>query len=182
MAGWKIDRRNRLTTAEGQQLLDYAKANCDVTTYTLIFLILHTGLRIGEVHNLQVERDIEWHDFPGIHVRNGKGSKYRFIHVDPGVIKQLRKYLKGRTEGPLFFEYIRKLQRMWERAVKGAGLRNGTGPHSGRHCFAVKLLEAGHDLSTIRDLLGHENIQTTSTYLACDDKKMVRAVTGLWRK
>ncbi|MFZ2633749.1 MAG: tyrosine-type recombinase/integrase, partial [Desulfosalsimonadaceae bacterium] len=46
-----------------------------------------------------------------------------------------------------------------------AGIQKGKGIHTLRHCFATHLLEAGTDIYTIKEFMGHRSIETTMVYL-----------------
>jgi site-specific recombinase XerD len=140
---------------------------------------LYTGVRSNELRMLDAE-DVDF-EARTLFVRFAKRGKQRLVPLHSEAVAALEAHLQGRESGPLFhsnrgerISYDR-LHSLIREIGKLAGVP-WLHPHALRHSFAVSLLDAGVDLETIRDLLGHDDIKTTSIYLHCSTEKRRAAV------
>ena len=137
----------------------------------VLMLAYGAGLRISEVCSLQVS-DIDSQRMV-IHVRDGKGGKDRYVMLGDRLLGVLREYFRLTTpQGSFLFPGTKgaphlqpnTVQRMLQTVVATCGFSKRITPHVLRHCFATHLLEAGTDVRTIQQLLGHASIRTTARY------------------
>jgi integrase/recombinase XerD len=123
----------------------------------------------------------------------GKGGKTRLVPLGRRAARALTEWiedgrpsLKGAIARREVFLSNRGLpltrQGAWRIVhdhARAAGLPPGISPHTLRHSFASHLVEAGADLRSVQELLGHASIQTTQTYTHLDGER-VRAVHRLY--
>ena len=142
---------------------------------TLIIELLYaTGVRVSELVNIKI-KDINREE-KLIKVL-GKGNKERMVIYNNHTKKALDTYLKdvynyfnkksseylilNKNGTKLSERYIREII---NKKVSQASLDIKISPHTLRHTFATDILENGADLMTVKELLGHESLNTTSIY------------------
>ncbi|MBF6608217.1 MAG: tyrosine-type recombinase/integrase [Flavobacterium sp.] len=144
----------------------------------LLALLYGCGLRTGEVRNLKLS-DLDF-DRRVLHVRKGKGGKDRYVPLSPLLIGWLKRYIE--SDKPRNWVFNGKPRQVKDsnseykygqasvrepvrQAARKAGILKRVSAHTLRHTFATHLLEDGLDIVSIKNLLGHERIDTTLIYL-----------------
>ena len=129
------------------------------------------GLRISELIHLQVA-DIDSARMVAI-VRQGKGRQDRQVPLSQRLLVTLRCHWRSHRSRPWLFPgqaagrplHPSNVQRLFQAALRRAGIAKRATPHTLRHSFAAHLLEAGVDLVAVQRLLGHGSLSTTAHYL-----------------
>ena len=147
--------------------------------------IYSCGLRISELCGLRAE-DIDWSERL-VRVR-GKGKKERLVPIGEPAWKAIQNYwgvLKHPPSGPssVFFAETRKvaplkplqLSRRLKQYLVIAGLDPALTPHKLRHSYATHLLDAGADLRSVQELLGHAHLVTTQVYTHVTTERLKKA-------
>lgn len=153
--------------------------------YAIIQLLLQTGIRVGEIVNLEI-RDLTLYDRSGeIRVVNAKGGKERTIPLNSSARKALRNYFEGRNleeGGAVFFSKqnkkmtVRAVQKVINNLAGKSGIENMS-PHTLRHTFAINYLRSNPEcLVELSALLGHESLDTTSIYTTASKERLANTV------
>ena len=144
----------------------------------LIGLLYGCGLRCMEARSVRLQ-DLDF-DRKQLRIVQGKGKKDRYVPLSEHLIRGLKKYieaekpktylfngqLQGRAGGDFDSRYSQRgVQWAVKQACKSAGITKDVCVHTLRHTFATHLLEDGLDIITLKNLLGHEQIETTMEYL-----------------
>ncbi len=134
----------------------------------MLEMFYSTGMRLSELAGLN-DGDV---DLVADQVKvRGKGKKERIVPVGSRATSALRRYLRMRGEGRALF-VNRRAKRLGPRGIQRAMKRlfqtvaRGTNlhVHALRHSFATHLLDAGADLRSVQELLGHASLGTTQVY------------------
>ncbi len=148
-------------------------AKRDIAVYEFLY---STGCRLGEALSLN------WGDIDfkrGGVIVTGKGAKDRLVILgEPCVLalKDLHRTIASRRsdladdDSPVFLsEHFKRLserhvEKQMKRYLAEAGLPTDLSPHKLRHSFATHLLDAGADLRSVQEMLGHATLSTTQIY------------------
>ena len=181
---------NYLNSDQITELLDVP----DTTTLlgcrdkAILETIYSSGLRISELVGLNIEDLDEYGQTARI---RGKGKKERIVPLGSHAIRAIYHYLKMRHSeygskgtGPLFFNKhgnrisTRSVRRKMGIYQKMAGIPPHISPHSLRHSFATHMLNAGADLRSVQEMLGHENLSTTQIYMHLTTSRLKEVYTN----
>lgn len=176
----------RNAAAGGAAQDDDSAAFAGARDTALIEVIYSGGLRISETVGLNLS-DVDL--IGDIAKVRGKGKKERLCALGGPAVKAIREYLKLRTlrtsnarnNAPLFVNKhgsrltARSFQRNLKLYLQTAGLPPDLTPHKLRHSFATHLLDAGADLRSVQELLGHENLSTTQIYTHVSAERLKNA-------
>jgi integrase/recombinase XerC len=137
------------------------------------------GMRVSELAGLDLgDVDLQ----AGVATVRGKGKKERLVFFGTTSLQALRDWLQERNQAqdgkaakPKHAAAVflnkngtrltsRSVGRMLAKYLAQSGLDPRTSPHSLRHSFATHLLDAGADIRSVQELLGHSSLSTTQVY------------------
>jgi integrase/recombinase XerD len=192
-----IKKDRKLPTVLSKQEVWQMLKHCVLLKHKMLIGLLYgCGLRCMEVRGIRLQ-DMDF-DRKLLHVRQSKGRKDRMVPLSEHLIRGLQKYIaaehpqewlfhgspNGRGGGDFDSRYSQRgVQWAVNRVAKEAGIKKAVSVHTLRHSYACHLLEDGLNIVTLKELMGHANIETTMEYLhlcQLDDRKMFSPLDTLF--
>lgn len=174
-----------LTINEVESILNAPNMNdkVGIRDAFILELLYVSGIRVSELVNIKVN-DIELSE-NRIKIL-GKGSKERYVLYGSRCKELLNKYMSVRNKFlKVPNDYLilsktgrkintREVRNIINRIKIKAGISISISPHTFRHTFATHMLNEGADIRAVQELLGHENLSTTTIYTHLTNEKLRR--------
>ena len=193
-----------LTLEQSLELLTHIDTPEQKRDYCIIVFFLNCGMRLSELVGINLSDIRCTHDNTGNEVYSlkvlGKGSKERIVYLNNACVNAYMDYIdpsetdeeKRRANGnrpnsvktdALFLSKRgtrisnRRVQQIVEECFKSCGLDNmGLSVHKLRHTAATLMYQNGVDVRVLKDVLGHENLNTTQIYTHVSNAQMQNAM------
>jgi integrase/recombinase XerC len=191
-----------LSEAEVESLLDnaFGATPLDLRDRAILELLYASGVRVAELVGADLgDMDMSGAVGDGILRVLGKGRKERLVPIGSKAVRALLAWLKARPRlvpGPeqagrgrargggdardaAFLNARggrltdRSVRRILNTRLRAAAVRQRVSPHTLRHSFATHMLNAGADLRSIQELMGHSSLSTTQRYTAVSTKRLL---------
>ena len=174
-----------LDRANVRRLLREIELRQDIRAGAIFSLMLYTGCRVSDLVNLELPDLLIGERNGSVVFRHGKGNKQRTVPLPLSARRAIQVYLGSRPSvsenvfvgerGSLTDCGVRSLCRKYSVLV-GVRLH----PHVFRHTMAKQFLaDNGNDLVSLAQILGHENLQTTSRYSQRNEEQLAEGVERL---
>ena len=167
-----------------QEVADLISTPVNLKHKLALLLIYSAGLRRGELLNLKV-KDINVLR-RSIHVKGGKGKKDRYVLLAESAIPFLKEYKKQYRPTNWLFEgqyggqySATSLQNIFQKALEASKVNPYATIHTLRHSYATHCVEAGHNLKSVQEALGHNSLRTTEVYLHISSDALKRLQSPL---
>jgi integrase/recombinase XerD len=155
----KSNEFETLSSNEYTQLLKRVKEDGDLRNITIVYVLLHTGIRISELCNLnRSDIDLNKHE-----LLVQKNDEQRVIPLSKEARKYLQMYLDSHLYEAIFVSNVG--ERLTERAIQYMLKKYDVNPQKLRHTFCQRLIDNKVDIGTVSQLAGHKDINVTKKYV-----------------
>lgn len=178
-----------LTVEQAKKLLSVIDGANRERDYCIVTLLLNCGMRLSELVSLDYNKIVFDGDSASI-VITGKGSKQRTVYLNHACVVAVNSYMRVRAKdgvkdkNALFLSNRhtrispKTVQHLVDVYLDKAGLGGmGFSVHKLRHTAATLMYQTGKvDILALKEILGHENLNTTQIYTHLLDEQLKKAV------
>lgn len=189
-----------LTLEQSLEMLTHVDTPDQKRDYCIVVFFLNCGMRLSELVGINQSDIRKTHDADGNEIYSlkvlGKGSKERIVYLNNACVNAYMDYIDptikdeetrkkngnrplGSNNDALFLSRRgtrisnRRVQQIVEQCFKSCGLDNmGLSVHKLRHTAATLMYQNGVDVRVLKDVLGHENLNTTQIYTHVSNAQM----------
>lgn len=194
-----------LTLEQALEMLTHIDTPDQKRDYCIVVFLLNCGMRLSELVGINISDIRRTHDTDGNEIYSlkvlGKGSKERIVYLNNACVNAYMDYIDPSVTDPderkekglrpltapnndaLFLSRRctrisnRRVQQIVEQCFKSCGLDNmGLSVHKLRHTAATLMYQNGVDVRVLKDVLGHENLNTTQIYTHVSNAQMQHAM------
>ncbi len=193
-----------LTLEQTLEMLSHIDTPAQKRDYCIVVFFLNCGIRLSELVGIDLKDIRSTRDNNGNEIYTlkvlGKGSKERIIYLNNACINAYMDYVApeetdtdtrkaaGRRDMTVKTDALflskrqtrisnRRVQQIVEECFKSSGLDNmGLSVHKLRHTFATLMYQNGVDVRVLKDVLGHENLNTTQIYTHVSNSQLENAM------
>ncbi|MGM9956734.1 MAG: tyrosine-type recombinase/integrase, partial [Peribacillus sp.] len=178
----KNEAPESLSIKDQEALLKDIEAEGNPRNVAIVYLLLHTGIRVSELCDLNGSDVIMEGNRNYILVRNAKGEIDRTVPLTDLAVQYVRTYLCSLKEkaDPLFISSYN--QRITPRSVQYILKKYNVHPHKLRHTFCQRLVDNGIDIQTVSKLAGHKDLNVTKRYLKEKSLNLENAIDQTFTK
>jgi integrase/recombinase XerD len=149
-----------LSAREYNVLLKKVKEDGNLRNVAIVYVLLHTGIRISELCHLNRSHiDLERHE-----LTVEKNEERRIIPLSNAAMEYLKIYLSSHSHETVFISFSSG-ERLTERAIQYMLKKYNVTPQKLRHTFCQRLIDNQVDVETVSRLAGHKDINVTKRYI-----------------
>jgi integrase len=149
---------------------NWFKAGRHIVLRNWLFMFYACGIRLSDFRKI-VKQDIQGDRLMVKMVKLKRKEKVRYLPLSAQALEMIKESSKYRVKGPIFQKYSEQTERKYLKEIAEAcGISTNMTFHLARHTFATLFWQETKDLATLKELLGHEKIETTMVYTHVSEK------------
>jgi integrase/recombinase XerD len=178
----KMELPETLDALEQEALLKEVEADGNLRNIAIVYILLHTGIRVSELCDLNCSDILIEEKRKYMTVRNSKGEIDRVVPLSHDANLHIENYKNARKEEMEVLFISSHNQRITPRSVQYMLKKYEVHPHKLRHTFCKQLIDRGVDIQTVSRLAGHKDLNIAKRYVQENNSSLDDAIDMAFSK